>query len=106
MIIDIKPVPAYPSEATQIRVDDGHVRLEHGANFQAMLLDAGGAVASNPTRVPLTDEQYANWTGDDTYVAQCVAHNMGLEAPDGVTWNIPADPVVVQEPDPVGAVNQ
>lgn len=86
MIIDISPTPAFPATATQLRVNDGHVRLNHGANFAALLLDAAGDPASNPTRVALTDEQYAAWTGDDTYVAQCIAFNMGLTPPDGVTW--------------------
>lgn len=86
MIIAIKPVPAYPNEATQLRVNDGHVRLEHGANFSATLLDATGAAVSIPIRVSLTDEQYASWTGSDAFVAECVAANIGLQAPEGVTW--------------------
>ena len=78
MIISIVPVPAYPYTAVSLRVDDGQVVLGVGANFQALLFDADNRPASIPTRVPLTDEQYADWTGDDIYVAKCVAWNMGL----------------------------
>jgi hypothetical protein len=78
MIISIVPVPAYPTEASNLRVDSGVVILDEGANFQAILLDANQNPVSVPTRVALTPEQYAEWTGDDRFVAQCVAENMGL----------------------------
>lgn len=82
MTIPITPVPAYPAAATQIRVDDGHVTLGVGANFQYTLLDASGNAVSAPARNSLTPEQYAAWTGDDEFAAQCVAQNVGLSLPE------------------------
>ena len=100
MIISIVPVPAYPLEAVSLRVDDGAVTLGVGANFQALLLDASGNPASIPTRIPLTDEQYTAWTGDDLFVAECVAWNMGLTPiVDGVEVPAPT-PAPTPEPDP------
>ena len=78
MIINIKPVPCFPTTATQLRVDDGQINLGVGANFQWALLDANSNLVAGPGRSPLTDAQYAGWTGDDSYVAGCVATNLGL----------------------------
>jgi hypothetical protein len=78
MIIQIEPREAFPSPATQLRVDDGHVTLGQSANFQYALLDADGNLVSVPARNTLTTEQYEAWTGDDEFVAQCVAENIGL----------------------------
>jgi hypothetical protein len=78
MTIAIEPVPAFPSEATQLRVDDGHVIFNQSINCQYALLDADGNLVSVPKRNTLTTEQYEAWTGDDEFVAQCVAENIGL----------------------------
>lgn len=78
MIIPIQPVPAFPKQGTQLLVDDGHVALESGANFQWAILDAEGNIVAGPARNSLTDSQYAAWTSDDEFVARCVAENIGL----------------------------
>lgn len=82
MIISITPVPAYPTEAVNLRVDSGAVTLGQGANFQAMLLDSSNNPVSVPTRVALTSDQYNAWIGEDVFAAQCVALNMGLTPVD------------------------
>jgi len=77
MTIEIKPVPAYPATATQLRVDDGHVQLGIGANFQWALLDVDGNIVAGPGRNDLTQNQYDTWI-DDESVAEDVAENLGL----------------------------
>ncbi len=78
MTIAIVPLNTWPTQATQLQVDDGHVTLGVGANFQYALLDANGALVSAPARNTLTDEQYASWTGSDEAVCAFVAQNVGL----------------------------
>ncbi len=78
MKINIAPVSAFPAQATQLDVSDGHVTLGQGAHFQAILLDANSLAVSVPFRVGLTEEQYNGWIGDDVYVANAVAVNLGL----------------------------
>jgi hypothetical protein len=78
MIIPIQQVSTWPTPATQLRVDGGYVTLGTGAAFGATLLDSNGNAVSQVKSVSLTDSQYAAWTGDDTFVAECVAQNLGL----------------------------
>jgi len=78
MIIPIVPVAAYPNPATQLRVDDGLVQFNVTINCQYALLDADGNLVSSPARASLTSGQYADWTSDDVYVANCIAQNLGL----------------------------
>lgn len=79
MTIAISPVPGYPKEGTQLRVDDGRVRLGITIDCQYTILSADGAEVSVPARNTLTEDQYGKWTGDDTFVCQCVAENVGLK---------------------------
>ena len=76
MNISIQPVPCYPAPAVSLKVDDGQVNLGVGANFQWALLDANGNIVAGPERMALTDAQYTAWTGDDAYVANCIAANL------------------------------
>ena len=78
MLLSIQPVPAYPNPAVSLRVDDGHVNLGVGADFQWALLDASGALVAGPGRNTLTDAQYNAWTGADSEVLNAVALNLGL----------------------------
>ena len=78
MTIQIVPVPCFPKQATQLKVDDVLVNLGVGANTQWALLDDMGAIVSGPGRNSLTDEQYNAWTGDDMFVVTCVAKNLGV----------------------------
>lgn len=78
MTIDIVPVSSFPAQATKLRVDGGRVLLGEGASFAYQLLTAAGLPASPEGRVDLTPAQYAAWTGDDSFVAECVAENLGL----------------------------
>ena len=78
MTIDIVPVSSFPAQATQLRVDGGRVLLGQGASFAYQLLTASGAPASVEARAELTPAQYAAWTGDDTFVAEAIAQNLGL----------------------------
>ncbi len=78
MTIDIEPTDAFNGPATQLRVNDGHVHLGHGADFQYALLNAAGETVAPVARNALTPEQYAGWVGDDVYVVNCVAANLGL----------------------------
>ena len=79
MITKIAPVPAYPKTGVQLRVDDGHITLGVGGNFQWAILDDEGNMVAGPGRNELTTNQYAKWTDDDEYVAACVAENLGLK---------------------------
>ena len=74
----IQPVPAFNGPAVSLRVDDGHVSLGQGAHFQWALLNANDEIVAGPARSPLTDEQYNAWTGDDQYVVDSVAANLGV----------------------------
>lgn len=78
MTINTIPIPCFNGPATQIRVDDGHVRLDVGANFQWALLNVSGQIVSGPGRSDLTSGQYASWTGDDAFVVECIAENIGV----------------------------
>ena len=82
MTIPIQEVFTYPHKSHTLRVDDGQVVLGDstiigGASFQWALLDDTGTVMATG-RNALTDEQYAAWGEDDSYVARCVAANVGL----------------------------
>jgi len=78
MKIAIIAVPCFPAPATQLRVDDVHVTLGETANCQFALLDAQDHIVGGPARISLTPEQYAAWTGDDSFVCYCVAENLKL----------------------------
>lgn len=78
MKIAINPVPSFPSTATQLEIVSLSVNLGVGATASWRLLDANNAPASQITGTSLTDAQYAAWTGDDTFVAACIASNNGL----------------------------
>jgi hypothetical protein len=78
MIIPIAPVPCFPHQAVSLRVDDGHVTLDVGADFQWALLDASSAVVAGPGRQALSPDQYAQWAGSDREVAVSIALNLGL----------------------------
>jgi hypothetical protein len=78
MIIQIQSVATWPIPATQLKVDGGYVTLGVGAAFGATLLSISGTQVSQVQTVTLTSGQYNNWTGDDIWVAQCVAANLGL----------------------------
>jgi len=79
MTIKIVPVPSYPGTATQLRCVSMSVNLGHGANVVWHLLDADDQQASQNVSSDLTAEQYAEWTGSDTFVAKCIAENNGLK---------------------------
>jgi hypothetical protein len=78
MKTNITPVACFNGPATQLVVDDGHVQLNVGANFQYVLLNASDVVVYGPARSALTPEQYDAWTGDDAHVVASVAANIGV----------------------------
>ena len=78
MIKNIEPVQCFPSEATQIRVDDCHLVLDVSASFQWALLDAAGVVVAGPGRKLIEGEEYAAWQGDDNYPVELVAEKVGV----------------------------
>lgn len=78
MIIPIQPVPSYPGSGVYLDVYNGVVELNTTAKFLYQLLDSGQNVVSRTWQNALTSGQYANWGDSDTYVAYCVAQNVGL----------------------------
>jgi hypothetical protein len=86
MQIQIANAPVYSGQTTQtsigtataLVVSQGSVVLGQGATFSYSLLDADGNLIGSPGTCQLTADQYANWTGDDIWVAQKVAANLGL----------------------------
>ena len=54
------------------------VQLGITANVVWRLLDANNNVASINTSTNMTEEQYEGWTGNDSYVLECIAENVGL----------------------------
>lgn len=78
MRINISPVPSYPGTATQLDCVSMSVQLGTTANVVWRLLDVNNNVASINTSTNLTEEQYNGWTGDDAYVLECIAENVGL----------------------------
>ena len=78
MIIPIKPVSSFPAEATQLECVDTVVELGQGLSTEYRLLDKDGKIVSPRLRASLTDKQYDQWTGDDAFVCECIAENVGL----------------------------
>ena len=99
MNISIKPVPCFPSTATMLVVDDGHVQLGSTANFQWHLLSDDNVVVSGPERCALTQKQYAAWGDDDSDVVRFIAENIGV-VPAAAVASIEAAP----PPESIGVV--
>ncbi len=78
MKIAIKPVPSFPHTATQLECIATTVELGVGLSTGWRLLDSGNQIVSALGIASLTAEQYEGWTGDDDYVCECVASNLGL----------------------------
>ena len=86
MQIQISSTPVYTGQITQVAIGNavalvvglGTVTLGQGVVFPYTLLDADGNQIGVAGTCALTAAQYADWTTDDLYVAQCIATNLGL----------------------------
>lgn len=78
MKITITP-PAENLSACTLEIVDPSWTPNVTLNFEYRLLNAAGEICSPRKRAQLTPEQYAAWgSGDDAYVARCIATNVGL----------------------------
>lgn len=79
MTIEIVQVGGFPKPGTQLRVDNTLVSLTNNtANCQWAILDEDGNITSGPGRSEITSAQMDGWTGDNVYIVNCVATNLGL----------------------------
>lgn len=78
MTITITPVACFNGPAVSLECVDTAVVLGTGLNTEWRLLNAAGQLVSARNRASLTDAQYAAWTGEDEFVCECIATNVGL----------------------------
>lgn len=79
MKISITP-PASNLSATQLEIIDPQWVPNVTINFEWRLLNEDNEICSPRRRAQLTEEQYTAWgSGDDSYVCECIAENVGLE---------------------------
>ena len=78
MKIAITPVPCFNGPAVSLECVDTSVQLGSGLNTEFRLLNDKGELVSARQRAELTAEQYEAWTGEDEYVCECIAKNVGL----------------------------
>ena len=80
MLSPITPVPVYPTQATQLQVNDSwFYDVTKGATFNYALLDAN-SVPLISGQNSLSPAQWSAWTtqSDATYILSCVAANLNL----------------------------
>jgi hypothetical protein len=83
MQIQITPVVAYPSTATQIQFSPAEIHYGSSAQSQYTLQNAEGQTLASG-RVSMTPEQYQLWGNDDEYAISVFLSNLNLTATPSV----------------------
>jgi len=78
MTINIEPVSCFNGPAVKLEGVNAQVELGVGLKVVVVLKNAANEPVSANLLASLTPEQYEAWTGDDAYVLQSVATNLGL----------------------------
>lgn len=74
---NIEPVTFFPQQATQLCVDDCHVRLGESANVQYSFLDNSGNQL-RVSRMEISGDDYQQWNDNDDYIFDFVANKLGV----------------------------